>query len=219
MKAKFSSYCSLSDYMDVLLKHTSNTLNILYGKPAHTRIYPAASENQKDFNEQDKKLSARYMRVNHTGEICAQALYQSQALTSSNSKTRMQMQQAADEELDHLAWCGQRIDELNGRKSLLNPVWYAGSFAIGTLAGIAGDKWNLGFVAETEKQVVDHLEKHLGQLPKNDIRSREVITQIKTDEAHHASQAIKAGAAKLPLPVKGLMRVASGIMTRVTYRL
>ena len=157
------------------------------------------------------------MRINHVGEICAQALYQSQALTSRSPEIRKKMKQASEEEIDHLAWCEQRLGELGGRKSYLNPIWYAGSFAIGTAAGLAGDKWNLGFVAETEKQVVEHLDGHLGKLPKSDVRSREVVSQMKEDEAKHAEEAVDAGAAELPPPVRSLMKIASGIMTRTAY--
>ena len=157
------------------------------------------------------------MRVNHVGEICAQALYQSQALTAKDPSLRAKMQSAADEEVDHLAWCEQRLEELGSRKSILNPVWYAGSFAIGAAAGIAGDKWNLGFVAETERQVVEHLESHLTVLPEQDRRSREVVEQMKQDEAEHARMAVGAGAAALPAPVKSLMKLASRVMTRTAY--
>ena len=167
--------------------------------------------------EAEKRQSARYMRVNHVGEICAQALYQSQALTARNPAVRENMQDAADEEIDHLAWCERRIEELGGRKSILNPLWYTGSFAIGVIAGVAGDKWNLGFVAETENQVVKHLDSHLGKLSKSDLRSREVVHQMKEDEARHEQQAKQAGAAELPAPAKGLMKCASAIMTRTAH--
>ena len=157
------------------------------------------------------------MRVNHVGEICAQALYHSQALTARDPRIRERMQRAAAEENDHLAWCEQRIRELGARQSLLNPLWRIGAFTIGTTAGLAGDKWNLGFVAETERQVVAHLEDHLGKLPENDTRSREVVAQMKEDEHRHAQAAITAGAAELPPPVKGLMRLASKVMTSTAH--
>ena len=157
------------------------------------------------------------MRVNHVGEICAQALYQSQALTAANPAVREKMRQASLEERDHLAWCETRLDELGGRPSRLNPLWYAGSFAIGAAAGLAGDKWNLGFVAETETQVAAHLAGHLDRLPAADRRSREIVAQMQADEARHADEAVAAGAAPLPAPVKRLMQFAAGVMTRTAY--
>ena len=181
------------------------------------RPFPAQTSDNDNLSQVEKAQSARYMRVNHVGEVCAQALYQSQAITARNPDTRIKMQQAAAEEIDHLAWCSQRIEELGGRKSLLNPLWYSGSFAIGSLAGIAGDKWNLGFVAETEQQVVDHLQDHLGKLPENDIRSREVVSQMQIDESSHAQQAIDAGGAELPVMIKKAMSLASRFMTRTAH--
>ena len=202
---------------DHILMSTSNALETLFGSPRPARDYPGTSEDSTTLSEAEKRQSARYMRVNHVGEICAQALYQSQALTARDAAVRDSMQVAADEEIDHLAWCEQRIGELGGRKSILNPIWYTGSFAIGVIAGIAGDKWNLGFVAETENQVVKHLDSHLGKLPKSDLRSREVVQQMKEDEARHEQQARQAGAAELPAPAKGLMKCASAIMTRAAH--
>lgn len=197
----------------------SRALHTVYGSPVQARPYPATSKNPAAFSKEDCSRSAAYMRVNHTGEVCAQALYQSQAMTARNSANRDRLQHSADEELDHLAWCEQRIKELGGHKSLLNPLWYAGSFAIGTVAGLVGDQWNLGFVAETEKQVVAHLESHLTRLPATDPRSREVIVQMQADEARHADQAIQAGAAALPAPIKVLMKIGGRIMTSTAYRL
>ncbi len=202
---------------DHILMSASNALETLFGSPRPARDYPGTSEDSTTLSEAEKRQSARYMRVNHVGEICAQALYQSQALTARDAAVRDSMQDAADEEIDHLAWCEQRIGELGGRKSILNPIWYTGSFAIGVIAGIAGDKWNLGFVAETENQVVKHLDSHLGKLPKSDLRSREVVQQMKEDEARHEQQARQAGAAELPAPAKGLMKCASAIMTRTAH--
>ncbi len=181
--------------MDQLLITVSHGLQTLTTRPVAKRSYPADTPENDAMSPADRDLSARYMRVNHVGEICAQALYESQALTAKTPKIKNQMQQSALEEIDHLAWCEQRIEELGGRKSLLNPLWYLGSFTIGTVAGIAGDKWNLGFVAETERQVVDHLEGHLGALSGKDKRSREVISQMKEDESEHAKAAIAAGVA------------------------
>ncbi|MGI9310755.1 MAG: 2-polyprenyl-3-methyl-6-methoxy-1,4-benzoquinone monooxygenase, partial [bacterium] len=181
------------------------------------RAFPARSEDDGSLSAAQRRRSGRYMRVNHVGEICAQALYRSQALTARDAATRERMRRAAEEERDHLAWCEQRMDELGARASLLNPLWRAGAFAIGTAAGLAGDRWNLGFVAETERQVVAHLEGHLGKLPANDARSREVVAQMKQDERAHAEAAVKAGAAELPPPVKRLMKLASRAMTSTAH--
>lgn len=205
--------------MDRILLGASRALQTVYGKPEQARPYPATVRNTAEFSEWDRRSSAAYMRVNHTGEVCAQALYQSQALTARSSANRDRMQHSADEEMDHLAWCERRIEELEGRKSLLNPVWYGGSFVIGALAGLVGDKWNLGFLAETEEQVVEHLEKHLSSLPKTDRRSRQVIAQMQSDEARHAHEAIEAGAGTLPAPARTLMRLAARVMTSTAYRL
>ena len=181
------------------------------------RPYPARSPDAAAFDAKQQAESSRYMRVNHVGEICAQALYQSQALTAANPAVREKMRQASLEERDHLAWCETRLDELGGRPSRLNPLWYAGSFAIGAAAGLAGDKWNLGFVAETETQVAAHLAGHLDRLPAADRRSREIVAQMQADEARHADEAVAAGAAPLPAPVKRLMQFAAGVMTRTAY--
>jgi len=202
---------------DRVLINLSHALETLAGKPVSGRPYPAESAENPALTARERRNAARYMRVNHVGEICAQALYQSQALTTRDKRTREQMQTAAREEVDHLAWCERRIEELGARKSLLNPLWYAGAFSIGALAGLAGERWNLGFVAETEKQVVRHLEEHLGRLPQNDRRSREVVSRMKEDEAHHAESAIAAGAAELPAPIKALMKIASTVMTRIAH--
>ena len=203
--------------VDEFISGLSSALETLFAKPRATRNFPATASDNEELSASDRVQSGRYMRVNHVGEICAQALYQSQAITASDADTRESMRKAADEEVDHLAWCEQRIEELGSRKSLLNPLWYAGSFAVGTIAGIAGDRWNLGFVAETERQVADHLEGHLGKLPEKDQRSREIVSQMKEDEMQHGEQAVAAGAAELPLPVKRLMKCAAGVMTRTAY--
>jgi ubiquinone biosynthesis monooxygenase Coq7 len=157
------------------------------------------------------------MRVNHAGEVAAQALYAGQALTAKGAATQTAMLDAVQEEADHLAWCSQRIGELGGRTSVLNPLWYAGSFAIGALAGLAGDKVSLGFVAETEKQVVQHLDTHLRALPHGDTRTRAIIEQMRIDEARHGQNATNAGANALPTPVQRLMKFTSKIMTRTAY--
>ena len=203
--------------VDRLITVASRALNTLYASPQSQRPYPATIADIEFFDASQKSKSARYMRVNHVGEVCAQALYESQALTARSDHVKKQMQHSAQEEVDHLAWCEQRIQELGGRKSLLNPLWYAGSFTIGTLAGIAGDKWNLGFVAETEKQVVRHLEEHLGELPETDYRSREIIEQMKADENEHAQLAQASGALPLPTPIRGLMKLASKVMTNTAH--
>jgi ubiquinone biosynthesis monooxygenase Coq7 len=157
------------------------------------------------------------MRINHSGEVAAQALYAGQALTARGEATQASMVAAAQEETDHLAWCAQRIDELGGRKSILNPLWYAGSFAIGALAGLAGDKTSLGFVAETVKQVGLHLDAHLRALPAGDARTRAIIEQMSSDEARHEENARKAGASELPGPIRALMKLTAKVMTRAAY--
>lgn len=188
-----------------------------------SRPYPAgtpgAAGNSALLSDAEQRHAAGLMRVNHTGEVCAQALYAGQAATAQEDTVRQAMEQAADEELDHLAWCQARLDELNSRPSLLNPVWYAGSYAIGAVAGLAGDRWSLGFLKETENQVEAHLADHLERLPPQDTRSRQVLEQMKFDEAEHARMAEQAGAADLPGPLRQLMRITSGLMKAVAYRL
>ena len=157
------------------------------------------------------------MRVNHSGEVCAQALYQGQALTARNPDVKTALEQAAWEETEHLNWTETRIAELGGRTSLLNPLWYTGSLALGALAGSLGDKWNLGFLAETERQVEQHLDSHLGRLPQQDEKSRAILEQMKSDEIQHATTALEHGGAELPLPVKTAMKLSSKIMTSTTY--
>jgi ubiquinone biosynthesis monooxygenase Coq7 len=157
------------------------------------------------------------MRINHSGEVAAQALYAGQALTAQGAATQASMAEAAQEETDHLAWCAERLAELGGRKSILNPLWYAGSFAIGALAGLAGDKTSLGFVAETERQVGAHLAAHLSELPEGDARTRSILEQMGADEARHGQNATKAGANELPPPIRALMQLTSKVMTRTAY--
>ena len=205
--------------LDRCLMTMSEALSTLFARPAAKRDYPASSRDGADFSERQKRASGRYMRVNHVGEICAQALYQSQALTAAKDDLQTQMRAAADEEVDHLAWCERRLQELGGRTSLLNPVWYGSAFVLGSVAGLLGDRWNLGLVAETERQVVEHLQGHLGRLPESDLRSREIVEHMRRDEQRHADQAIQAGAAELPGPVKGLMRIGAKIMLSTAYRL
>ena len=169
------------------------------------------------FSEQDRKHVAGLMRINHTGEVCAQALYAGQAATAKLDSVRDAMEQAASEETDHLAWCEQRLTELEARPSILNPAFYAMSFGIGALAGLAGDRWSLGFVAETEKQVCDHLEDHIGQLPETDQRSRAILEQMVEEEKHHGDTAAEAGGAPLPEPVRQGMKLMSQVMKKTTY--
>ena len=203
---------------DDLIMGLDQALQTIFGRPPTTgRPNPADGVPEAELSEAERDEAGRLMRVNHVGEVCAQALYQSQALTARREETRQRMERAAQEENDHLVWCEQRIDELGSRKSLLNPLWYAGSFTIGSLAGLAGDRWNLGFVVETERQVVKHLDEHLRRLPAEDRRSRAIVEQMKIDEGEHATTALRAGAAELPEPVKGLMRLASRVMTRTAH--
>jgi ubiquinone biosynthesis monooxygenase Coq7 len=203
---------------DQLIMHADTALRTLFGEPVITgRGYPADNISDADFSAQEKKNIAGLMRVNHSGEVSAQALYQGQSLTSRNSEIREKLQHAAIEENDHLNWTKNRLNELDSHTSFLNPLWYCGSFAIGAFAGAMGDKWNLGFLAETEHQVVNHLESHLNKLPGGDLRSRAILEQMKIDELKHATTAIENGAAELPPPVKKLMAAMSIVMTGTTY--
>lgn len=205
---------------DRLMMGLDQTLRTLFGRPQVTeRLNPARDMDETDLSEQERDETARLMRINHTGEVCAQALYQGQALTAKLPEVRKSMERAAQEENDHLAWCENRLHELDNRKSLLNPFWYAGSFMIGAAAGLVGDKWSLGFVAETEHQVETHLNEHLGRLAVNDEKSRAILQQMKEDEIHHATVALEAGGAKLPGPVKSAMKLTSKLMTKSVYYL
>lgn len=204
--------------VDKLIMSADQALATVFGKPTTTgRDYPANNKNDEQISDTDKHEAARLMRINHVGEVCAQALYQSQALTARDQSTKSKMQESAMEENDHLDWCDKRINELGGRTSLLNPLWYAGSFAIGAAAGIAGDRWSLGFVAETEKQVVRHLDDHLDRLSPDDERSRAIIEQMKIDESEHATAALNAGGSDLPRPIRKGMQLMSKVMTRTAY--
>ena len=185
--------------------------------PGPSRPNPATALPEAELSAAERELAGRLMRINHAGEISAQALYQGQALTAHLPTVREKMEQAAVEENDHLAWTEERIRELGTHTSILAPLWYAGSFAIGALAGIAGDKWSLGFVAETEHQVIRHLDSHLAQLPVNDAKDRAILGQMKEDEARHATSAVAAGAATLPAPAKALMALTSKVMTTTAY--
>lgn len=172
-----------------------------------------------ELNAEEKRHAAALMRINHCGEVCAQALYNGQALTTKNPQTVRALEHASKEETEHLAWCEKRIHELGGHTSFLNPIWYAGSFTLGAIAGALGDKWNLGFLAETERQVGEHLNQHLDALPTNDDKSRAILEQMKIDEAEHAATAIHLGGAELPSPIKAAMQGMSKVMTSTTYHL
>ncbi len=204
---------------DSLIRHFDKGLRTLAGVSQAARTSPATGLPEAELSEAGRREAAALMRVNHCGEVCAQALYQGQALSSDEPGIRAALDDAAREELDHLAWSDERITELGGRTSLLNPLWYAGSLAMGFVAGRLGNKWNLGFLAETEKQVEAHLQGHLSRLDARDERTRAVITAMRDDEARHAAMARKLGAAELPSPVKLAMRAAAGVMTRVSHRI
>ena len=203
--------------LDELIVAFDKGLRTVFAPAQSLRATPGRELSEADLTDEQRRLSASLMRVNHAGEICAQALYQGQALTARNARSKAALEQAAREETEHLAWTEGRIEELGGRKSLFNPVWYAGSFALGALAGLAGDRWNLGFLAETERQVVTHLEGHLGRLPEEDARSRAIVEKMKEDEARHATSAVGHGAAELPAPAKAAMRLSSKMMTETAF--
>lgn len=184
---------------------------------ASKRANPGQTQVEQPMSSHEKRHVAGLMRVNHAGEVCAQALYQGQAATAQLTEVKQQMTEAAEEEIDHLAWCEQRLDELDSQPSVFNLLWYSGSFMIGALAGLAGDRWSLGFVAETERQVTLHLQKHLHKLPPQDIKTRAILTKMQDDEARHAEMAVAAGATELPVLIKRVMAVASTLMTRSSY--
>lgn len=194
-------------------------LRTVFATARSQRPVPGVGFPEADLSAQDKEHICGLMRVNHVGEICAQALYQGQALTSRDPSVRAALRCAADEETEHLAWTEQRIAELGGRKSLLNPLWYVGALSMGVLAGRLGDKWNLGFLAETERQVEAHLDSHLACLPEQDMRSREIVDQMRIDEIRHAETAVHLGAAELPASVKSAMKFAARVMTGTAYRI
>jgi ubiquinone biosynthesis monooxygenase Coq7 len=204
--------------VDEMINLADNALKTLFGGYKVTdRENPSLNMQHSSLSANESKHAAGLMRINHCGEVCAQALYQGQALTAKLPEVREKMEQAAAEENDHLQWCSDRLKQLDSHTSFLNPVWYVSSFSIGAVAGALGDKWSLGFVAETENQVVKHLESHLIELPKNDLQSRVVIEQMKEDEQHHAALAIEAGGAQLPAPVKFLMEGMAKVMTKSVY--
>jgi ubiquinone biosynthesis monooxygenase Coq7 len=203
--------------LDDLIVAFDRALRTLAAGSASARPYPAESLESPPLADAEKSHAAALMRVNHAGEICAQALYSGQALTSSNAALRRQLDGAAREETEHLAWTERRLEELGGRASFLNPLWYAGSFAIGVMAGVAGDRWNLGFLSETERQVEQHLGSHLDRLPEQDVRSRAVVAQMRIDEGGHARMAEDQGAERLPLPIRLAMRLSARVMTTTSY--
>ena len=205
--------------IDRLLGDAQRALETVLGAPPAQRANPAASEAEIVLEEDERRHAAGLMRINHVGEVCAQALYCGQAAVARDEATRAHLLEAAQEETDHLAWCNQRLQELDSRPSLLNPLWYAGSYAIGALAGLRGDGWNLGFVVETERQVEAHIDEHLQSLPPADGRSRAILQVMKADEARHAANAENAGARILPQPVPLLMATASKLLKTVAYRL
>ena len=203
--------------IDQLIIEFDKSLRAVFALPVSVRPIPGASLPEAVLSPQERQHAAALMRINHVGEVCAQALYQGQAFSSPSQGIRDELNQAAREETEHLAWTGSRISELGGRKSLLNPLWFGGALALGLLAGRLGDAWNLGFLAETERQVEAHLDDHLGRLPAADIKSREVLLQMRSDEIAHAETAMRLGAAELPLPVKMVMKAASRLMTGTAY--
>jgi len=203
---------------DRLIIQAQRALDTASGSAVPVRESPGAAEPDIEMEAPARRHAAGLMRVNHSGEVCAQALYVGQAAAARDDATREQLLAAAQEETDHLAWCGERLAELDSRPSLFNPFWYAGSYAIGFAAGLRGDGWNLGFVVETERQVEAHLEEHLRTLPAEDLRSRAIVQTMKADEARHADQAQAAGARALPQPIPTLMALSAAIMKAVAYR-
>jgi len=205
--------------LDRLIMEAQRGLGAAIGPAVAVRGNPGAAEPDVELDSKARRHAAGLMRINHTGEVCAQALYVGQAAVARDGRTREQLLAAAQEETDHLAWCGDRLRELDSRPSWFNPLWYAGSYAIGLAAGLRGDGWNLGFVVETERQVEAHLAEHLQLLPAEDLRSRAIVQTMKADEARHAENAQAAGARQLPQPIPRLMALSSAIMKAVAYRL
>ncbi len=204
--------------LDQLIISFDKGLQTIFGNPISTgRSSPAESIVDQGLSKDEQRKSERLFRVNHAGEVSAQALYQGQALVARNESIRLRLSESAEEENDHLIWCESRLDDLGGHKSYLNAFWYFGSFATGFVAGCAGDKWSLGFVVETEYQVAKHLDEHLVQLPLADEKGRAILEQMKVDELHHASVALESGAAELPRPIKKLMMLQSKVMTTLAY--
>ena len=203
--------------LDRLIVEFDKGLRTLFSQAHSARPYPDANLPEAPMDEAEKKNAAALMRVNHSGEICAQALYQGQALTARDPAVQQTLQRAAQEETEHLAWTAKRVHELGGHLSLLNPFWYTGSLAIGALAGLLGDRWNLGFLAETERQVGHHLQSHLDRLPQQDEKSRAIVAQMHTDEVGHADMAVSLGGAELPQPVQLAMKLNGKVVTGTSY--
>ncbi len=216
MSSKPFRHYSLADR---LLGHVDQALNNIFCRQQSQRDYPANHLDSDTLSAEEKKLAAGLMRVNHAGEMAAQALYHGQSITARDQSIRDELRGASIEEADHLNWCRRRLDELDAQPSKLDPFWYAGSFVIGITAGMAGDRWNLGFLAETEHQVVRHLEHHLKRLPQEDKRSRAIVTQMREDELGHATLAEDLGAATLPKPIHTLMGLSSKVMTTIAERI
>jgi 3-demethoxyubiquinol 3-hydroxylase len=205
--------------LDTLIIGFDRALRTLSGTATPARPVPGAKLPETVLEPHERRQAAGLMRVNHTGEVCAQALYSAQALVARDPEIRARYDRAAREEEDHLAWTQTRLAEMGDRPSLLNPLWYAGSFAIGLVAGIAGDRANLGFVVETERQVEEHLTSHMDRLPQNDAKSRAIVEQMRDDETRHGTMALEAGALPLPYPVRRAMRAAADVMRAVAYRI
>jgi len=205
--------------LDKAIVEFDKVLKNLFHKPVSKRAHPDESIEDGEYTKEERRHIIGLMRINHCGEVCAQGLYQGQALTTRDKTNQEAFNHAAEEETEHLAWTEHRIHELGGKTSMLNPLFYAGSLAIGVTAGILGDKWNLGFLEETEKQVESHLTEHLDKLPLHDNKSRAILTQMREDEIKHAHMAHDNGAAELPAPVKAIMKLSSKIMTKTTYHI
>jgi len=204
--------------LDRLLDVVDTGLRTVFSTPpTGERGNPADTIDEAELSDTEKDLAGRLMRINHAGEVAAQGLYTGQALTAKLPKVREKMEQAAEEENDHLNWCATRVKEMGTHTSYLDPLWYIGSVTIGALAGLAGDKWSLGFVAETEKQVVAHLDSHLAQIDEKDKKTRAILEQMKEDEGKHATVALEAGGADLPAPIQSFMKLTSKVMTRSVY--
>lgn len=208
-----------TDFLDSLIVNFDQALKTLVPGSVHANRENPGASGTVELDDAESKHTAGLMRINHTGEVCAQALYQGQALTARLPEVRESMQHAAEEEIDHLSWCEDRLMELDSRPSLFNPVWYGLSFGLGAVAGLAGDKWSLGFVAETENQVCEHLQDHLEKIPVQDEKSKAILSQMLEDEGKHAVNAEAAGAAELPLPIKSAMGLMAAVMKATTYRI
>lgn len=204
---------------DRLVENVDVVLRTLFAPAQTIRPFPDQHVDEAEMSEEERAHALGLMRVNHVGEVCAQALYQGQSMTARDQSNRAALQAAAQEEVEHLAWTQKRIEELGGRTSLLNPVWYGSSLAVGIVAGLLGDKWNLGFLEETEHQVTRHLEEHLQGLPEQDAKSRAIVEQMREDEMKHAHMAHEFGAAPLPQPVKEVMTAMSKVMTSISYKI